>query len=58
MDLYRFHEDIAVNTDKGTIYLSIQEAKSLKNALNKSFRDIKANPKFYNSNLGVIKIKK
>ncbi len=58
MNLYRFHEQIAMNTDKGTIYLSHKEALNLKNAINKAFRDIKENPKFYNSNLGTLEIKK
>jgi hypothetical protein len=58
MELYRFNESIALNTEKGTIYLSHKEAQELKNALNKTFRDIKENPKFHNSCIGTIKLNK
>jgi len=55
--LYRFHDCIALNTDTDTIYLTHKQAKELKNAINKAFRDTKKNPKFTNSNLGTLKIK-
>lgn len=54
-NIYRFHEKVAINTEKGTIYLTLDEAKQVNSALSAAILDIEQH-KFVDSPMGTIHI--